>query len=491
MADWSARAVGQGPPGAQGPQGPTGAGATGATGVIGSTGATGAGETGAGETGATGSIGATGVIGATGAVGDTGTIGSTGAVGATGAVGDTGVIGDTGVTGVIGATGAVGDTGAVGTTGTTGATGVIGDTGAVGDTGAIGDTGVTGATGVGATGSTGSEGEVDANKTWEFLADMVATPNTADWGLNAPAAVIADPTNTSMIVAAFDDTDEEGVGVEFHVPTGATKIKVVIEARAATAPGSAQTVDFRFRHRGVPDNAVLPSWTTVDVPSMAIPTNAYFQYATYEVDLATAGITAGRSYQFEWSRYPGGDDTLSGDLYVRVMRIYVKYDNVKWVPAISMQNTDTADWSVNGNAPMAADSNNTAMKVRLHDDTDEEGCGIEWNVPEGVAKMKLHLRSRAETAPGGAAGVGVTLHYRESANGVAVGSWVQQDMASVVDIPTNEYWQYDSWELDLASLGTPIVPGSTYQFQVTRNPADAGDDLSGDWATWMYGFEFY
>ena len=236
---------------------------------------------------------------------------------------------------------------------------------------------------------------------------------------------------------------------------------------------------------------MLPAWSTVDMGTLPIPTNAYWQYQQYEFDVATIGMTAGRSYQLEWSRYTAGSDTLSGDLYVRVLRVYVKYDNVKWIPAISMQNSDSADWSVNGNAPMATDSNNTALKVRLHDDTTEEGSGIEWNVPEGVAKMKLHLRSRAETTPGGAVGVGVTLHYRESANGVAVGSWVQYDLPTDVSLPTNEYWQYDNWEIDLATLGTPIVPGSSYQFQITRNPADAGDTLSGDWATWMYGFEFY
>lgn len=340
-------------------------------------------------------------------------------------------------------------------------------------------------------GQAASEGSVEANKTWEFLADMFATPNTADWGLNSPAPIITDPTNASIPVAAFDDTTEEGVGMEFHLPTGATKFKIVVEARAASAPGSAQTVDFRLRHRGISDNAVLPSWSTVDMATMQIPTNAYFQYREYEFDVATVSMTAGRSYQLEWSRYTAGDDTLTGDLYVRSIRIFVRYDNVKWVPAISMQNTDSSDWSINGNAPMATDSNNSALKVRLHDDTTEEGCGLVWHVPEGTAKMKLHLRSRAETAPGGAVGVGVTLHYRTLGDNGAPGSWVQYDLPTDVALPTNEYWQYDNWELDMASLATPIVPGTTYQFQITRNPADAGDTLTGDWVTWMYGFEFY
>ncbi|HSN70006.1 MAG TPA: hypothetical protein VLT59_00790, partial [Steroidobacteraceae bacterium] len=60
-----------------------------------------------------------------------------------------------------------------------------------------------------------------------------------------------------------------------------------------------------------------------------------------------------------------------------------------------------------------------------------------------------------------------------------------------VALPTSELWQEDTWEITLASLGTPIVPGSTYQFEITRNPADAGDTLTGDWATLLYGFAWY
>ena len=158
-----------------------------------------------------------------------------------------------------------------------------------------------------------------------------------------------------------------------------------------------------------------------------------------------------------------------------------------------MQNSDTSDWSINGNAPWSADSNNSALKIRRHDDTAEEGWGIMWHVPEGTAKMKLYLRNRAETAPtGSAAGVGVTLHYRALGDNGAVGSWIEYDLPTDVSLPQSvEYWQYDNWELDMASLSTPITPGTTYQFQITRNPSDTGDTLTGDWVTWMYGFEWY
>ena len=334
----------------------------------------------------------------------------------------------------------------------------------------------------------GSSGS-DANKTWEFLADMLATPNTADWGLNSPAAVISDPTNTAIPVAAFDDTTEEGVGMEVHIPLDATRIRIAIEYRAASAPGSAQTVDFRFRHRGVPDNSAFPSWSTVDLVALNVPASTLYQYGVYDTSLSELGLTAGRSYLFELSRYTGGDDTLSGDLYVRAIRIQVKYDNVKWIPADAMMSVLSADWATSLNAPIATDSNNDALKVRRHDDTDEEGCGIEWYIPLGTAKMGVHLRSRAETAPGVESYVDVTLWYRELADDGSVGAWQAYDLPISVTLPTNEYWQYDFWEIDMANVG--LTPGVSYQFEVTRNTAGSSDNLSGDWDTWMYGFEWY
>lgn len=332
---------------------------------------------------------------------------------------------------------------------------------------------------------------------WEssFLADQLLTPNSADWGVNAPAAVLADPSNAAINVAAFDDTAEEGVGMEVHVPTSAAKLRVTLEHRAASAPSGDQTVDFRLRFRSVPDNAAVPgSWTTVDMANVTIPNgNVYYRYTTYEFDLATIGMVAGTSYLIEWTRYTGGADTLTGDLYVRLFRLTVVgtpiVDRTRWFGADSMRSAGT-DWSIAADAPVAADSNNEALLVRRHDDTAEEGSGLALFVPAGSTKLTLHLRSRAETAPGSAQGVGVTLHYRKLGDNAAVGSWVQYDLPVDVSVPANEYWQYDSWEITLATLGTPITPGSTYQFQVTRNTADAGDTLTGDWTVWQYGFSF-
>jgi hypothetical protein len=73
----------------------------------------------------------------------------------------------------------------------------------------------------------------------------------------------------------------------------------------------------------------------------------------------------------------------------------------------------------------------------------------------------------------------------------AVGSWVQYDLPVNVSIPTNQNWQYDSWEINIGSLATPIISGLTYQFQLTRNSTIAADTLTGDWNLWMLGMETY
>jgi hypothetical protein len=329
-------------------------------------------------------------------------------------------------------------------------------------------------------------------KLYDFIADQFSIPNTADWGVNAPAAVVSDPTNSALATAAFDDTTEEGVGMEIHVPSGATTISFVIEHRANTGPTGAQTVDCRLRFRKLTDNGAVGAWVTVDMSPATIGNGvAYYYYTTRTFLLSAISMDAGASYQLEWTRYVGGDDTLTGDSLIRRIRVYVLHDGIRWYPADTMQSALSADWSINANAPIAADSNNSGLKVRLHDDTAEEGCGIPTFVPLGCAKMKLHVISRAETAPTGAQGVGMTLHYRSHGDNAAAGSWIQYDLPTDVAIPANEYWQYDNWELDLATLATPIVPGTTYLLQVTRNPADAGDTLTGDWATLLYGVEFY
>jgi hypothetical protein len=296
-------------------------------------------------------------------------------------------------------------------------------------------------------------------------------------------------------VAAFDDTTEEGVGGEIYVPVGATYLRLNLVHRAATGPTGDQTIVYRFRWRKITDNGAIGSWQVWDTAVYTIPNGSTdYQYEEKYFSLAGIGMDAGAYYQFELTRYVAAtSDTLTGDLYLRKLRLETERTGIRWIPADAMRSAVNSDWAVNANAPVAADSNNAALKCRRHSDSVEEGCGFTQYVPGGVAKMKLHIISRAEQAPGTTAYASVSLHYREIDDNGPISAWYSEDFLVAVTLPTNEYWQEASWEVDLAGLATPINPGSQYQFQITRNvnAVYSVDDLTGDWDTLAYGTEYY
>ena len=327
---------------------------------------------------------------------------------------------------------------------------------------------------------------------FDFGGDNYDIPNNSDWSIGTPAAIIADPLSNALTVAAFDDTTEEGVGGELYVPTGARSLKINFVHKAATGPTGAQTVQYRFHFRATPDNAAIPgAWTTVTLDAMTIPdSDTDYFYELGLLDLDTIGMDTGVHYKWEITRYTSGTDTLTGDLHLLKTRIEVGTRSIKWFPADTMASATNSDWAVNANAPIATDSNNAALKVRRHDDTTEEGSGITLYVPRGATKLRLHIVSRGENASSG--DVGVKMYYREIPDNLVVDTWRAKTLAShAVALPSNEYFQYDYWELTLPHLATPIDAESQYQFQITRDAGDANDTYVGDWSVLAYGFEFY
>lgn len=147
--------------------------------------------------------------------------------------------------------------------------------------------------------------------------------------------------------------------------------------------------------------------------------------------------------------------------------------------AAQLVTPNNADWAVNALAPMSADSNNAGLTVRLFDDTVEEGVGFQTLIPLGVTKMVVEIKSRAETGPAGARTVGLKLYNRKVPNNAAVGSWSSGLALNDLDIPTNEYFQYDLQALTLASLG--VTAGEETQFELTRVNPVGGTELVGDW----------
>jgi len=147
-----------------------------------------------------------------------------------------------------------------------------------------------------------------------------------------------------------------------------------------------------------------------------------------------------------------------------------------------------SDWTVSARANASADTNNNGLTVRRFDDTTEEGVSFNIDIPSTATNMKISFKSRAETAPGGAQTVAVNFYEREIPDNAAVTAWSSAVQLTDLDIPTNEFFQLDTETLTLAALG--LTAGSTHQIEITRDTADAGDTLSGDWSLLFIKIEF-
>ncbi len=158
---------------------------------------------------------------------------------------------------------------------------------------------------------------------FQFFADQLENPNNADWTVNALAPASADSNNAGLTVRLFDDTTEEGVGFTIEVPAGATNIVFDFVARAETAPGIANTVGLDIYNRGIPDNAAVQAWSAAtQLTDIDIPTNEFFQEDTQTVTLATLGVTAGETTQFELTRVaPTGGTDLTGDWAMLLVKV--------------------------------------------------------------------------------------------------------------------------------------------------------------------------
>jgi hypothetical protein len=291
-----------------------------------------------GQRGEGGEQGRRGRRGLKGETGETGDHGVDGAIGGDGVKGDKGVIGLTGRQGV----GAQGPRGAKGLKGDQGDTGPKGDKGEQGRTGPGGGRGGRAAshtppfTSISLVGTDlvfarGKEGPLGpdvvadlsalaggggaALPEFQFFADQFENPNNADWVVNALAPAVADSNNAGLTIRLFDDTAEEGVGFTIKIPATATNIIFAFVGRAETAPGAVNTVGLNIYNRGIPDNAAVQAFSAAtQLADLDIPTNEFFQNDTQTLTLATLGLTAGETTQFELTRVaPTGGTNLPGN----------------------------------------------------------------------------------------------------------------------------------------------------------------------------------
>lgn len=166
--------------------------------------------------------------------------------------------------------------------------------------------------------------------TFLLYADHFDNPNNADWIVNALAPVEVDPTNNALNVRAFDPTTEEGIGFSLRVPAGATNMAITLLSRAQTGEAGARTVGTKLYFRKIPEGAaVSATWAggddgskVLDDLSFPATTEFYEKDALTALVLATEGIIADQTYQFEFTRIdPIGGTELATDWFLLEMEV--------------------------------------------------------------------------------------------------------------------------------------------------------------------------
>ena len=157
--------------------------------------------------------------------------------------------------------------------------------------------------------------------------------------------------------------------------------------------------------------------------------------------------------------------------------------------APDLDSPTNADWDVNATAAMAADTIDAALSVRRFDDSTEEGVGFTMRVPSAATNLVLSFISRAQTSASAPNDdVVPILHFREIRDNNTPGAWDEESFSDISMVGTA--WQYDSESVALASMGSGITAGQTYQFELVRDGGTGADDLTGDWVLLELGIQF-
>ena len=158
---------------------------------------------------------------------------------------------------------------------------------------------------------------------YNFLAESFENPDNATWAVNSLANIWKPASDPTILVRAFDDTTEEGIGFTRLIPLGVTNIIFYFISYASTAPGTAKVITPKLYTRIYADNSAVGSWSAgLDLTSIDIPTNAYPQYDTQTIALSTLSLTAGEMVKFELTRKTiGVTSNLVGDWWLHYLRI--------------------------------------------------------------------------------------------------------------------------------------------------------------------------
>lgn len=164
-----------------------------------------------------------------------------------------------------------------------------------------------------------------ASGLFRYAADQFLNidPVGSDWAVNVPAQTSPDPDNPAISNVDFDDTTEQGKGMQETIPVGATNIVFTFKSKAKSIPGGAVAVVPKLYVRSILDNTAVGAWSAgTDLTVIDLPASTLRQYDTQTIALSTLGLVAGNMYQFELTRNTGsGSDTLVGHWSLTVVEI--------------------------------------------------------------------------------------------------------------------------------------------------------------------------
>lgn len=252
-------------------------------------------------------------------------------------------------------------------------------------------------------------------------------------------------------------------GVDVIVPTGGTTGQVLEKVDGTS-------YNMQWADASLPDNPTiggdekltLPTGTTAQRPSSPVNGDVRYNTTTNKVEAYENGT---------WINFRQEDVILA--------RYAFFADQVEYPTG--------TNWNVNVGAPASADSNNSALTVRLFDDSIDEAIGMTIAIPSNATNMMVETKARAETAPGATQNAILVFHKREIPDNAAVGTWSTNTLTTVA-LPTNENFQFDVTDQSLATWG--LTAGSSYQIQISRDANNGSDTLVGDLALYEVEITF-
>ncbi len=138
----------------------------------------------------------------------------------------------------------------------------------------------------------------------------------------------------------------------------------------------------------------------------------------------------------------------------------------------------TADWTQTGIALAAADNTNSGVTVRAFDDSSMQCVGFFQTLPSISSKIRIELRGRPATTPGGTVGVVMNLYWRQFPDNVVATAWSSATALTTLSVPNNNRQQVYSQTITYATLG--LTAGRLTQWELCRNGASGSDTLSGN-----------